>query len=176
MKYLRRAVWFFASRLLVICLILGLAITIFYYAMNLTNIQVILKDGMANRAKFIMRMTDDLSELQRYFQTAWLETDSEIVAAANQNSPYEDYNVRGIDHRLDMDFLWVWPWESTARVTVTERIPGIDGRAKGQKADALVAAGGAKALYPPAWPEARYRVSLVKENGQWKMKNLTPVQ
>ena len=51
MKYLRRIVWFFANRLLVLCLILGLIMTVFYYSMNLSNLQIVLKDGMANRAK-----------------------------------------------------------------------------------------------------------------------------
>ena len=37
MKYLRRIVMFFASRLFIICLIVGLMITVFYYAMNLSN-------------------------------------------------------------------------------------------------------------------------------------------
>ena len=175
MKYLRRTVWFFASRLLAVCLVLGLAITVFYYAMNLANIQVILKDGMAGRAKFIMGMTEDVSLLRKYFQAPYLEADPEILAAVNQNSPYTNYTVRGIDHRLDMGFLWVWPWENTVRVTATERIPGIDGRVKGLKADEMVAEGGAKALYPPAWPDAKYRVILVKENGQWKIKSLTPL-
>ena len=38
MKYLRRGIWFIAGRLLVICLVLGLLITAFYYTMNLSNI------------------------------------------------------------------------------------------------------------------------------------------
>ena len=49
MKYLRRGIWYLASRLLLICLILAMMITVFYYAMNATNIQIILKDGMAAR-------------------------------------------------------------------------------------------------------------------------------
>ena len=44
MKYLRRIVWFFANRLLVLCLILGLIMTVFYYTMNLSNIQIVLND------------------------------------------------------------------------------------------------------------------------------------
>ena len=38
MKYLRRGIWYVAGRLLVICLVLGLMITVFYYTMNLSNI------------------------------------------------------------------------------------------------------------------------------------------
>ena len=59
MKYLRRGIWYLASRLLVICLVFGLIITVFYYAMNLTNIQIIVKDGMAGRAKYIMGISTD---------------------------------------------------------------------------------------------------------------------
>ena len=40
MKYLRRGIWYVAGRLLVICLVLGLMITVFYYTMNLSNIQI----------------------------------------------------------------------------------------------------------------------------------------
>ena len=89
------------------------------------------------------------------------------------DSPYQDYNVRGIDHRLEMGFLWVWPWDSTVRVTITERIPRIDGRVKGSKADEVIARDGEDAIYPPAWAEAEYRALLTRENGQWKIKTLT---
>ena len=175
MKYLRRIVWFFAYRLLAVCLILGLIMTVFYYTMNLSNIQIVLKDGMASRAKYIMGMEDNKKELEKYFMTVSLQNDSGITAADNGNSPYEAYNVRGIDHRLEMGFLWVWPWDNNVRLTITEKIPRIDGRVKGSKADEIIAREGASALYPPAWPDARYRVLLTRENGQWKLKTLNPV-
>ncbi len=173
MKYLRRIVWFFANRLLVICVILGLIMTVFYYAMNLSNIQIVLKDGMANRAKYIMGMESNRKELEKYFLTACLESDSAVLITGEGNSPYADYNVRGIDHRLEMGFLWVWPWDSAVRLTITERIPRIDGRVKGSRADEVIERDGAEALYPPAWKDAEYRVLLTRENGQWKIKTLT---
>ena len=61
------------------------------------------------------------------------------------------------------------------RLTIREKIPRIDGRVKGTRADEVIAQKGADALYPPAWPDAQYRVTLVKENGQWKIKSLAPV-
>ena len=174
MKYLRRIVWFFANRLLVLCLILGLIMTVFYYTMNLSNIQIVLKDGMANRAKYIMGMENNRKELDKYFQTGCLENDNAVRAADEGNSPYENYNVRGIDHRLEMGFMWVWPWENSVRLTIKEKIPRIDGRVKGSKADEVIAKEGNEALYPPAWQDAEYRVLLTRENGQWKIKTLNP--
>ncbi len=176
MKYLRRVVWFFANRLLALFLILGLIMTVFYYTMNLSNVQIILKDGMANRAKYIMGMNSNRKELEKYFLAVCLENDSDLLAAANGESPYADYNIRGIDHRLEMSFLWVWPWDSTVRLNISERIPRIDGRVKGTKADEVIAREGANAVYPPAWQDAEYRVLLTRENGQWKIKTLTLVK
>ena len=176
MRYLRRIIWYFASRLLLICVLLGLAITVFYYAMNLTNIQIVLKDGMANRAKVIMGISDDQDELRKYFQNTCLQNDTELKTAGLGGSPYADYNVRGIDHRLEMGFLWVWPWENSTRVTVKESIPRIDGRVKGLKADEVIARDGAKAVYPPEWPEGTYRILLTKEAGQWKIRSMTAVK
>ena len=173
MKYLRRIIWFFANRLLALCLILGLIMTVFYYTMNLSNIQIVLKDGMANRAKYIMGMETDRKELEKYFLTSCLQNDASLQNAEAGESPYKDYNVRGIDHRLDMGFLWVWPWDNTVRLTISEKIPRIDGRVKGSKADEAIAQEGASALYPPSWQDARYRVLLTRENGQWKIKTLT---
>jgi len=172
-KYLRRGIWYIATRLLVVCLILGIAITVFYYAMNLSNLQVILKDGMASRAKVIMGIDSDIDGLARYFQQAYLTTDEALISVRNGTSAYSNYNVRGIDHRMEMGFVWTWPWDTSIRLTITESIPRIDGRVKGTKADEVIAQHGAAAVYPPSWPDAQYRVNLVKENGQWKIRSLT---
>ncbi len=88
MKYLRRGVWYLASRLLVICLVFGLIITVFYYAMNLTNIQIIVKDGMAGRAKYIMGITTSKSDLAKYFQSNYLDSDPEIAAVTQERCPF----------------------------------------------------------------------------------------
>ena len=173
MKYLRRGIWYVAGKLLVVCLVLGLMITVFYYTMNLSNIQIVLKDGMAGRAKYVMGINNQRSELEKFFQADCLDSDELIVSADQGNSPYADYNIRGIDHRLEMGFFWIWPWENNIRMEITERIPRIDGRVKGLKADEVIAAKGEGAVYPPEWPEVSYRVQLTRENGQWKIRVMT---
>lgn len=176
MQYLRRTVWYIAGRLFVICLVVGLVVTVFYYAMNLSNIQIILKDGMAARAKVIMMDDADAEILKKYFQPSYLENDPDLKAAMQGNSAYADYKVRGIDHRMDMSFFWVWPWDNTATVSITESIPRIDGRVKGTKAEEVIARKGQSAIYPPSWEATSYKVTLTKENGQWKIRNLNKKQ
>ena len=173
MTYIRRGIWFIVGRLLVVCIVLGLMITAFYYTMNLSNIQIVLKDGMAGRAKYVMGISTQRSELEKFFQTTCLDADEAILATDQGLSPYADYNIRGIDHRLETGFFWIWPWENSARVEITERIPRIDGRAKGLKADELIAKNGEGALYPPEWAESTYRVQMIRENGQWKVRTMT---
>jgi len=171
-KYLRRFVWYLASRLLLICSVLGLMVVTFYYAMNAANMSVVLKDGMARRAQVVM-MGEDRAELNKYFLSTFLDRDEVILMTAQGNSPYRDYNIRGIDHRLTMEWMWCWPWEDKARADIVEEIPRIDGKIKSNLQAAALAAGGEERLSPPRWQKARYRALLTKENGQWKVQSLT---
>lgn len=175
MKHLRRLIWHIASRLLIVTVVLGLLVTGFYYAMNMTNIYVVLKDGMARRAQVVM-MTEEVEELRKYFYDSFLNRDAAVQTVLNGTSPYQAYNIVGIDHRLEMGFTWVWPWDTTARVDITERIPAIDGRVKGSVAEHYIDQYGNDALYPPDWISARYRATLVKENGQWKILSIQTME
>lgn len=171
MQKLRRFIWYLAGRLLLLTVLLGLFTVTFYYAMNASNIYVVLKDGMAKRAQVIM-MQESATELNKFFQGSYLQRDENLLLAVDGKSPYSYYTIRGIDHRLEMTWMWCWPWESTARVEFTETIPRIDGRVNAKHTDA------AKALYgegyenPPKWQGAKYTASLVKENNQWHIKSI----
>lgn len=171
MKTLRRFVWYLAGRLLLLVVLLGLFTVTFYYAMNAANISVVLKDGMAKRAQVIM-MEEDATELNKFFQTSYLQRDENLQNALQGQSPYSNYTIRGIDHRLEMTWMWCWPWETTARAEFTERIPRIDGRIKASVKESALAQYGESALTPPKWQSAKYTANLVKENGQWHIKNI----
>lgn len=171
MKFFRRFIWYIAGRLLIICCVLGVMTTAFYFAMNAANIQIILKDGMAKRAQVVM-MGESESALTNYFSSAYIGRDERLTTARNGESVYQNYySITGFDHRLDMDWVWCWPWEDTARATITERIPRIDGKVKSSARDTVSELG--LTTSPPKWQSAKYSVLLARENGRWTIKNMT---
>ena len=171
MRYFRRFIWFFASRVLILSLALGLMLMALYLSMNASNIYVILKDGLAKRAQTVMMAAPE-SDLQNYFTTACLESDTSLKNARQNTSPYQlYYSITGFDHRINMKYVWCWPWDVTATATVEERIPAIDGRlntAGHEWANAL-----SLSSTPPSWPSSIYRVTLVQQNGHWKINTMT---
>lgn len=174
MKYVRRLIWYAASRLLIVCCILGLMVTAFYFSMNASNIYIILKDGMAKRAQVVM-MAEDENELDNYFSANYLERDEALKVTREGNSPYQKYyTVTGFDHRLNMTWMWCWPWEDTARAIIEERIPAIDGKLKASTKDEAVSLGLTNS--PPKWQSGKYQVVLTRENGHWHIKNLTLIE
>lgn len=161
MKYLRRLIGFIVTRLLAALIVLGMLTVSFYFAMNATNIYIIIKDGMARRAQVVM-MDTDAAELSKYFSGTWIARDELVNASLNHADAYENCKITGFDHRLTLNWVWCWPWDDTARATATERIPAIDGR------------GGADGV--PKWQGAKYEMILSRENGNWKIKNITMLE
>lgn len=172
MKTVYRLIRYIAVRLFVILMVLSLCVVVFYYAMNLSNINIVLKDGMAKRAQVII-MNESAAELNKFFQEPYLQLDQNLKNAMDGKSPYLYYNVRGIDHRIKLTYMWCWPWENTARVTFTEEIPGIDGRVRTEYSDA------AKSLYgdgyqnPPKWQNGSYSGVMIRENGRWMISSIS---
>jgi len=161
MRYLRRLLWYFATRLLMILMVLSTLIVSFYYAMNASNIYVIIKDGMARRAQVVMG-TSDVNDLSLYFLNTWIARDALVQSAENGSGPYQSCSITGMDHRISLSSVWCWPWDDTATAVITETIPSIDGRSSSGSV--------------PAWQNARYRVFLTQEGGQWKIKDITVLE
>ena len=162
MKYLRRLVWFIASRLLALLLVLGILSVTFYFAMNAMNIYIIIKDGMASRAKVVM-MDAPVSSLDHYFFSSWISRDTLLQSVLNDTDPYQNSNITGIDHRIALNWVWCWPWEDTARATITERIPAIDGKSSDENG-------------VPAWQNAKYSIILSRSGGNWKIRDITLIE
>ena len=170
MSYLRRFLWYIAKHLLAVILIFGALIITLYMAMNTANITILIKDGMALRAQAIM-MGRDPQELTKYFQSDFVKVDPALIVGLSEESPYRAYNITGIDHRISLEWMWCWPWDDVARADFVERVPKIDGRIKpGLRAE--VEASDPSRVYPTPWLSARYRATLIREGGRWKIASI----
>lgn len=171
MRILKRFLSFIASRVFFLTVISALLIIAFYLAMNTANIWVLISDGLDARAGVVL-MGEDASELSKYFQDGFLAQDAVLQVGTSDASPYQDYEIRGYDHRVKMVSVWAWPWENVARAEIIESIPAIDGTIRSSRREAALAAGGEARLSPPTWTTCRYRVTLVRTAGRWKISNL----
>lgn len=171
MRILKRFLNFIASRMFFITVISALLIISFYLAMNTANIWVLISDGLKARAGVVL-MDEDASDLTKYFRQEFLNQDPVLQVGLSDTSPYRDYEIRGFDHRVRMVSVWSWPWENVARAEIIESIPAIDGTILSSKREAAIAEGGEERLSPPRWTTSRYRVTLTRTAGQWKISNL----
>jgi len=170
MKYLRRFTWFFTKRLLGLTLVVGALIIALYMAMNTANITILLKDGMALRAQVIM-MDEDPENLTLYFDENFVALDTALNLGLSNTSPYENYNITGIDHRLKLEWLWCWPWDDTAQADFVESVPKIDGKIK-SSLRAEAESSDPSSVYPPQWQTARYRATLTRVSGHWQIASI----
>ena len=161
MVYLRRLVWFIASRLVLICVLCGMLVCGFYMCLNTANIYVILNDGLEKRAEVILTR-QEAEKLNFYFHADFLSTDPALEGAFDGSSVYDDYTITDFEYELKIEKLWAWPWDSYATCTVVERIPSIIGSViASRKSEASPTV--------PGWQGGRYDITLVKDDGAWKI-------
>ena len=173
MKHIRRFFSFVASRLVLFSIIAALLILAFYLAMNTANIYLLLNDGMTARASVILTRKN-ADELVNYFTNDFLLSDETLGIGLSSASPYIDYNITDFKYNLTLEWVWAWPWENSATATIVERVPRITGKALDSK-QSLVKSGALSAT-PPSWYGRRYTVKLVRQDGRWKIDQLTQTQ
>lgn len=163
MKYLRRFVWFIASRLLIFTIAVSVLLCAFYMCMNTGNVYIVLDDGLEKRVEVILTR-EDAVELNNYFHADFLRADPALNAGFN-NSMYVDYSITGFEHKLEIETLWAWPWDTYATCTVVERVPSISGSVLSSRKNTVDSA-------IPTWQGGRYEITLIKNadtQGKWKI-------
>ncbi len=161
MLHLRRLVWFIASRLILLCILCGMLVCGFYMCLNSANIYIILSDGLEKRADVILTR-EDAEALNAYFHADFLSTDPALEGAFDGSSIYNDYTITDFKYDLTIERLWAWPWDDYATCTVVERVPSITGSVISSRRSEVSAT-------VPSWQGGRYDITLVNENGEWKI-------
>ena len=167
MLYFRRFIWFFARLLLVACVLLGMLACGFYMAMNVSNIYVVLNDGLQKRVDVILSR-QQAEELNKYFAADFLLADPALEGALSGKSAYVDYNITGFEYDLKIEKLWAWPWDNYANCTVVERVPSITGSVIASRRSEV-------SSRIPKWVGGRYDITLAKQNGLWQIVGMNQV-
>jgi len=160
-QYIRRLVWFTATRLIIFCILAGMLVCGFFMCMNISNIYIILDEGLEKRVEVILTR-EDAEELNKYFHYDFLNADPALAGAFDGTSAYDNYTVSGFDYEMKIEKLWAWPWDQYATCTITEQIPEIQGKVLSSRAADVPSE-------IPEWQGGRYNITLVKENGLWKI-------
>lgn len=161
MLYLRRMIWYIASRLVLICVVVGMLVSAFFMCMNISNVYIILDEGLEKRVDVILTR-EDAEELNKYFHYDFLNADPALAGAFDGTSVYVDYSITDFEYELTIEKLWAWPWDDYATCTVVERVPSITGKVLSSRANEVSAD-------IPQWQGGRYNITLVKQDGLWKI-------
>lgn len=156
----RRIAWFVLRTVLIITIIVTLAFFFFLTGMHSANTYILVTEGMTLRASCILGKSDT-SELKQYFTDKFIETDPAL-----QENEYSYYTIQKYDYRISVDGISILPWNTTATLTVTERIPTITGEAKKNAPTDAV----------PEWQNAQYKVVCIKKNNRWFITKITKVK
>lgn len=161
MVYIRRLVWFIATRLIWICILGGILVCGFYMCLNTANIYVILNDGLEKRVEVILTQ-EDAEDLNYFFHADFLSNDRALEGAFDGTSVYDDYSITDFEYDLKIEKLWAWPWDNYATCTVVERVPSITGSVISSRKSEVSST-------IPSWQGGRYDITLVRNNGTWKI-------
>ncbi|MEE1200971.1 MAG: hypothetical protein U0L09_09995 [Christensenellales bacterium] len=167
MVYIRRLVWFIAHRLVILCVLLGMLLCGFFMAMNLANVYIILDEGLEKRVEVILTR-EDAEELNKYFHYDFLNADPALAGAFDGTSAYSDYSISDFEYDLKIESMWSWPWDAYATCTVLERVPSIQGKVLSSRANEI-------SPDIPEWQGGRYNITLVKEDGLWRIIGMQQV-
>ena len=173
MKYVRRLLWFIASKLLIFSVIASVLVLAFYLAMNTANIYLLLSDGMQLRTSVILTR-DDASELPNFFANSFLDNDEALKIGMSSQSPFANYRITSFESEVKLEWVWSWPWQDVAQANMIHTVPEIKGTIRPEKA-ALVQSG-ALGANPPVWNGGRYEMQLHRVNGQWKIAGMEQKQ
>ncbi|MBO4562546.1 MAG: hypothetical protein J5772_02925 [Clostridia bacterium] len=152
----RRSIWFVLRAVLIVSLLIGLAFAVFTEGMYISNMSLIVTEGMKLRADTILN-NGPIADLRLYFTEDLLDTDPMLLG-----NLYSDYTVESYDYRYSIKSVSVLPWANTGSVTYIERIPSINATPVSDEVTGHVR----------AWTPVLYKIQFVKVEGSWLIDKL----
>ncbi len=157
---LRRSIWYVLRAVLIVSLLLGFAFAVFTEGMYISNMFIVVTEGMSLRADTILK-NGSVSDLSQYFTQEFLDSDDLLLSGA-----YLDYAVDSYDYRYAIKGIRVLPWAKNGSVGYIERIPTIVASPISEEVKGPVT----------PWTPMRYKINLVKVEGRWLISSLAVVE
>ena len=143
-----------------------LCIVAFLTAERVSNLYILISEGMALRADCIL-MDGARNDLEEYFTLTYLGADPALSA-----DTYDHYTVTGYNYDFNVESISVLPWSVTATAMATERVS-----VKGTINEDQLSDGESAAAYPiPPWTPVRYRIDLINNESRWFISGVTVIE
>ncbi len=160
----QRALFFFASRILMLIAVIFLLWYSFSLADQMSHVYLIVNDGMVARAEYIIydaaNTNDSTHKLYDYFMPDCIAADALL-----QSHPYANFSVSNYDYAIETSRVSVRPGSTRATCEITELVSSIS-------ATATDASEG-KSIPTPQWEPKHYRVKLVRSaENRWYINEL----
>lgn len=159
LRFFSRSSLYIARTIVLVFCGVMLCLLAFISCARLANLYILVNEGMSLRIECILQ-DGPREELDNYFTTECIASDGRL-----QDTTYQPYTVSSYNYVLDFSHIRVWPWLKTMSVDVLEQADRITGSANSNAVDPDSA--------PPAWTPIRYRLSIRKVKGSWRIGAIT---
>ena len=159
LRFFSRSSLYIARTIVLVFCGLMLCLLAFISCARLANLYILVNEGMSLRIECILQ-DGPREELDNYFTAECIASDGRL-----QDTTYQPYTVSSYNYVLDFSHIRVWPWLKTMSVDVLEQADRITGSANSNAVDPDSA--------PPAWTPIRYRLSIRKVKGSWRIGAIT---
>ena len=159
LRFFSRSSLYIARTIVLVFCGVMLCLLAFISCARLANLYILVNEGMSLRIECILQ-DGPREELDNYFTAECIASDGRL-----QDTTYQPYTVSSYNYVLDFSHIRVWPWLKTMSVDVLEQVDRITGSANSNAVDPDSA--------PPAWTPIRYRLSIRKVKGSWRIGAIT---
>ena len=159
LRFFSRSSLYIARTIVLVFCGVMLCLLAFISCARLANLYILVNEGMSLRIECILQ-DGPREELDNYFTAECIASDGRL-----QDTTYQPYIVSSYNYVLDFSHIRVWPWLKTMSVDVLEQADRITGSANSNAVDPDSA--------PPAWTPIRYRLSIRKVKGSWRIGAIT---
>ena len=152
----KRSLWFILKTVVIIGIIIAVCYGVFTEAVYVSNIFIIVTEGMEMRADCILK-SGSVQQLTEHFSEDWLIKDDAL-----DSTKYDAFHVDSYIYNIKVEKLKVFPWSKTAKLEVSEKVSSINAKPYSEETDIDV----------PEWENERYGILMEKDDGRWVIKEL----